>query len=595
MRNRASAVTWTLLGAGLGFGLVGCATEERTFGAPGTGDGGVEHHSDASVTTADPSDGGANTQGIDTDTIVIVKSDASSEPSSDSSNPTHTDGGHTVVDPTETSETPTSGPQTDDVTSEPDPETDAGPSCVAVLEVEGNCTDHVDDDCDGLYDCEDIDDCGTSLDCLSGCFPSSETEVTCNEGVDDDCDGFMDCDDVDCVHAENCNSDCDPVPEVCADNDDNDCDGFTDCADSACAAEPVCCAPSGDEICDDGVDNNCDGAIDCPVLLSAVPALPAQARKDWEGGAVAANQATLNLATPVATDYTLQCRSGKPANVNSKQFIVCNPTDPMSTEIRPLSEVDATNPAFNGVVTTQVRIAYPNGQASQPLSYTYYVHNSLAGAQPCEDRAEDQAYFDFAATYLTSGSNPFANADAKLAAPFINIAFTPLVSSMFEVYEGEAAVEYLSLRRRFVLSSDKQLILMKRVYGSRRSSTSDCLATTIRTHVNDLDNDYERNRDFRNGCHAVVMNKDGAGLCLWTDLVDAIPVVSLVTTNSDSWQIWAVENVNWLSADNFMWRKLLRRQSDSTFETFSPKCYVGGGACTGGDPNVLFLPDHNLF
>lgn len=591
MRNRLSAMTWTLVGTGLGVGLLGCATEERTFGSPVGGDGGDEHHGDASVTTT-PNDAGTATDSIDRDTLVVVQRDASSQ--APTTAPAD-DAGNTVPDdPTVTSEPPSGSPTTGAPTSEPLSETDAGSSCTPTLEVEGNCVDHVDDDCDGLYDCDDVDDCGDSLDCVLGCVPSSETETICNDVSDDDCDGFHDCDDVDCVHADNCKTDCEPEAEVCADTEDNDCDGFVDCLDSNCAAGPACCEPSGAELCNDGLDNNCDGAIDCPILTSAVPSMPPAGREDWEGGAVAANQAKLVLDTPAAPQYTVQCRSGKPADVNTKQFIVCNPLDPSSTEVVPFRDVDATNSAYNGLVTTQVRFAYPNGQASQPVSYTYYVHNSLAGAQPCEDRVEDQAYFDFAAPYIGTGSL-FDHSNARLAAPFVNIAFTPLESTKFEVSASEGSVEYLSLRRRFALSSDKRLILMKRVYGSRRSSTSDCFAATFRTHVNDYDNDYDNNRYFRNSCHAVVMNKDGAGVCLRVDVVESSPVVSLVTTNSTPWQYWSVGDVNWPEADNFIWRKLLRGQSDNTFENFSPKCYAGGSSCPGGDPNVLFLPDRNLF
>src|SRR5690606_10412089 len=106
------------------------------------------------------------------------------------------------------------------------------------------------------YDCEDVDDCGTSLDCLSGCVPSGETETTCQDAKDDDCDGFVDCDDVDCADESSCVGDCEPVAEQCGDSQDNDCDGFADCLDSDCATSAACCEASGEEICDDGIDND---------------------------------------------------------------------------------------------------------------------------------------------------------------------------------------------------------------------------------------------------------------------------------------------------------------------------------------------------
>lgn len=601
MRNRVGTTTWFLLGTCLSVGLLGCASKERKFGPPNGSDGGTDSRSDASV---DPNDGsGTTTETRDTgyqetDTLVIVQRDASAEPT----DPTTTDELTTNADSrasTATTDAPASTLDESDAalsstSAETSSDSDTGAICVPTLEVEGNCTDHVDDDCDGLYDCEDIDDCGTSLDCLTGCIPSGETETACQDGKDDDCDGFPDCYDVDCAHESSCHGECEPVAEECGDSQDNDCDGFVDCQDSDCAESAACCVASGAEICDDGIDNDCDGKIDCPVLHSAIPTLPPPERAQWEGGAVAANHATLVLETPAATQYTVQCRTGKPGDVSSKQFAVCDPLDPSSLEVKPLRNVDAANPAYNGLLTTEVRFAYPNGQTSHPTSYAYYVHNSLAGATPCEDRIEDKAYFDFAATYLAY-SNPFSDAEAQLAAPFVNIKFTPSPSMVFEVDEGEGAVEYLSLRRRFALSSDRELLLMKRVYASRRSDNTECLATSVRKHMNDYGGVYKKGRYSRSRCHAVVMNKAGAGLCL---VVDDTNTIKIANPTSNAWQYWNFTFhgvVDWAQADNFLWRKLLRTQPDNTFETFSPKCYDGGPSCVDANPHALFLPDRELF
>lgn len=59
--------------------------------------------------------------------------------------------------------------------------TPSGPS-------EGDCTDGVDGDNDGLLDCED-DDCAGEAAC---------TETDCLNGADDDADGYFDCADADC-------------------------------------------------------------------------------------------------------------------------------------------------------------------------------------------------------------------------------------------------------------------------------------------------------------------------------------------------------------------------------------------------------------
>lgn len=591
MRNPTISLRWTVVGCGLALtSPFACTSPEREFNARGDASPPtetVEVESDAAPATEEtdasvgevtnPTD--STSTADPTQSIVVGLQDAGPGSSSSST--------------ASTSEPYSSSPVSSTTTQ---PEPDSGVSCVPVLDVEGSCTDHVDDDCDGLLDCEDAVDCGTSLDCLVSCVPSGESEATCNDQGDDDCDGFIDCDDIDCTGAGNCKTDCTPKPEDCTDGEDNDCDGFTDCLDSACAAGAACCSSSGPEVCSDGIDNNCDGVIDCPEILSAVPELPAEHRRSWEGGAVSTDKALLTLEMPRLDRFIVQCRSGKPPEVSSKQFVVCNPLDPSALDVAPLSQVDPTNPLYNGLVTTQVRLAYANGQVSQPTSYTYYVHNSLAGAESCAPKASDEDYFSVASAHLVSASDPFADEEAHLVAPFINVQFKPRVG-YFDVEEGDGPVEYLSLRHRFVLSEDKNLLLMKRVYGSRRAWVDDCRATTIRKHARDLgpSGNYDATRNFRNGCDTIVMNRSGAGVCL---VVDGNNAIAVANPNSSQWQRWNFTTygwVNWPTADNFLWRKLKRVQPDGSFVAFSPKCYDGGISCTGGNPNVLFLPDRPLF
>jgi hypothetical protein len=98
------------------------------------------------------------------------------------------------------------------------------------------CGNGVDDDGDGLTDCEDTDCDGTCAE-------------DCADGRDNDGDGLVDCDDGDCN---------DPAcVEDCADGRDNDGDRVIDCSDPDCN-DPVC-----DELCSDGRDNDADGAVDC--------------------------------------------------------------------------------------------------------------------------------------------------------------------------------------------------------------------------------------------------------------------------------------------------------------------------------------------
>ncbi|MBN2020002.1 MAG: putative metal-binding motif-containing protein [Sedimentisphaerales bacterium] len=133
----------------------------------------------------------------------------------------------------------------------------------------------------------------------------------CTNGIDDDCDGLTDCNDTDCYCPDadgdgygataspccpyagiDCN-DNDPninpgATEICDNGKDDDCDGFTDCADSQCAcadadgdgygivASPCCLYtgidcndndpnihPGATEACTNGKDDDCDTLIDC--------------------------------------------------------------------------------------------------------------------------------------------------------------------------------------------------------------------------------------------------------------------------------------------------------------------------------------------
>jgi hypothetical protein len=109
-----------------------------------------------------------------------------------------------------------------------------------------DCVNGVDDNGDGLADCEDPQCVGHAA-CLG------MREMTCANGADDDGDGLVDCEDPDCLQT----TECDPSREwSCHDGVDNDNDGLPDCLDPDC--EQACT-----EVCNDGVDNDGDGKVDC--------------------------------------------------------------------------------------------------------------------------------------------------------------------------------------------------------------------------------------------------------------------------------------------------------------------------------------------
>jgi hypothetical protein len=113
---------------------------------------------------------------------------------------------------------------------------------------EEDCSDTLDNDCDGLTDVDD---------------PDCAVEI-CDDGIDNDGDGKTDCNDKkDCGKDPACSGG-GGDPEICDDGIDNDGDGKTDCDDKKdCNQDPACAGGGGQEICTDGIDNDGDGKIDC--------------------------------------------------------------------------------------------------------------------------------------------------------------------------------------------------------------------------------------------------------------------------------------------------------------------------------------------
>ena len=71
----------------------------------------------------------------------------------------------------------------------------------------------------------------------------------CDDGLDNDCDGLIDCDDGDCESDAACAAFCG--------------DGTCDIGEDSCSCESDCGAPPTTETqCSDGADNDCDGLID---------------------------------------------------------------------------------------------------------------------------------------------------------------------------------------------------------------------------------------------------------------------------------------------------------------------------------------------
>lgn len=151
---------------------------------------------------------------------------------------------------------------------------DSGVDCIPVPRMEILCDNSLDDDGDGLADCDDTDCDGTP-----GCRSEELGLAACSDGRDNDGNGFADCSDFGCTTSGDASilEYCESLPTEttladCSDREDNDGNGFTDCGDFRCsmsedAAIVEFCADLPEETsladCSDGEDTDYNGFADC--------------------------------------------------------------------------------------------------------------------------------------------------------------------------------------------------------------------------------------------------------------------------------------------------------------------------------------------
>jgi hypothetical protein len=139
----------------------------------------------------------------------------------------------------------------------------------ATPETEIDCTNGVDDDGDGLTDCDDVDDCSADPVCNGTALTCGEV-ITCAQSCADySC--IQACQEQGCPSAQtlsndllqcmmgSCGADCfnDPSGAACMTCVQTNCSSQM----AACYADD--CSGGGSEICNNGSDDDGDGAVDC--------------------------------------------------------------------------------------------------------------------------------------------------------------------------------------------------------------------------------------------------------------------------------------------------------------------------------------------
>jgi hypothetical protein len=351
----------------------------------------------------------------------------------------------------------------------------------------------------------------------------------------------------------------------------------------------ACSSPSGKDS-DGGTDTDTDAGTNIEYSF-----FPGQRGAAGQGHV----KITIDAPDPLPAGAMLECKTAHDPDLPSTAWAPCDGISGTTLTFSPIPQ-----PNWEGKTTTLIRLKYADNSYSNVATLNYYLHTSLNGTFRCDPQATDADFFAKAAEKLPN-TGTFTGDQAHLANPFINIDFDPPISSRFTVSEGDGPLEALSLRRRFKLSPDRTMLLVTRAYRSRLAfdHREQCYAGIFRIHATHDASDPGDNwdqaapanagdptRSAKNFCDAMVFNTAGAGACL--KLVPGDPPTVDFTSVRPHWRWTQSPYSGTGNIDFFMWRKIAPKK---WFNFFSPKCWETGSGCTGGDPDVLYLPDHDLY
>lgn len=255
---------------------------------------------------------------------------------------------------------------------------------------------------------------GCNLESESATITGSNGENTifaCSDGIDNDGDGLIDCDDPDC-QTQGTREVPGPGMTVCAktednlytcsDGKDNDGDGFIDCEDNSCKQTQACCITQGNEgdtleSCMDGIDNNCNGYKDCDDFACAksrIPEVQEYCRKLKCPGDTSPEGACSSLDTSSEKECLLEalasCADGRDNDCNGYvdcADFACSKDSPLPGVIEYCGLVNGTGTSTNETVLEfyqKYGITSPQPENTEETC-TDGIDNNLNALTDCED------------------------------------------------------------------------------------------------------------------------------------------------------------------------------------------------------------------
>lgn len=231
---------------------------------------------------------------------------------------------------------------------------------------------------------------------------------------------------------------------------------------------------------------------------------------------------------------TYECRTGPAMMIGSVAFGPCDGGDGTQPVHRPVP-----NPVMEeGSYQTEMRVRIGDF-ISEPVVFRFYAHRSLDSVATCPQPFTDQDIFDAVADELLVGNPPAFGPATRVRNPFITLPFTNVAPSASTQQAGSPwlgvtgnnfTVQARSLRRRFALSPNGQLLLVQRQYVSRRAAEAGetDLGRLCRNGIVYRTGIGSHN-DAHVDCQTMVLNSRGFSRCVRP--VNGAPSVEFPTSN----------------------------------------------------------------